>query len=201
MANVSKARLVIDQIVSVFPVEPVPPANVLLVDSQSQNPEAIETLQSFSGRRWDRISVDDLRYNYFALSVFSPRAIAYYLPSYLVAQLVDRSSLDVATSRIDYCFSETSAMRSADNVLVRFTYKQLLAIKNYYALRLLDFINVPSLSVEYFSTAPDVDLALVNVLKWIEFHRARGLMASTEDVARGCDADRASESGSADPRD
>jgi hypothetical protein len=178
MADVSNDTLVIHQIVQAFPVEPVPPASTLLRDFRYENPEAVETSETFEGRTWDSIQAEELRYNYLALSCFSPRAIAYYLPGFLVAHLKDRSVLDVATTRIDYCLSEFITPTSADSILALFTHQQLLAIKSYYVIRMLDEISFYGMSVVLRSSDRDVERAAVNVLKWIEFHRARESIAS-----------------------
>jgi hypothetical protein len=179
MTSVSHNKLVIDQIVRAFPVDSVPPSDKILLESQSENQEAIDTAEAFAGRTWNSMTAEELRYNYVSLSYFSPRAISYYLPGYMVAQLTDRGSIDVAAERIDYCLSETLALTTADSILAWFTLEQLVAIKNYYVIRMLSLIDLESFSR---GTAPwdrDIERAFVNVLKWIEFHRARGSMASS----------------------
>jgi hypothetical protein len=179
MTAVSYDKLVIDPIVKAFPVDSVPPASTLLSCFRVEDQESIDTAEAFAGRTWDSMKAEELRYNYISLSCFSPRAIVYYLPGYMVADLKDKSALDVATTSIDYCLSEKITPTSADSIFALFTHEQLLAIKSYYVSRMLHEISFYGVSYLPRSSDRDVERAFVNVLKWIEFHRARGSMASS----------------------
>jgi hypothetical protein len=82
-----------DEIREAFPASPIPSQIIseeLLYDSERQ-----EIVDAFSGRSWHELSTEELRYHDIALSCYTPRGFAYYLPAYLLAIVDDLERADI----------------------------------------------------------------------------------------------------------
>jgi hypothetical protein len=68
-------------------------------DSELLHPDCMDDcdiLQFYGGVRWQDMSDEMIVYNYAALTAFSPRAFAYYLPAYMLWTLSYPDSIEYA---------------------------------------------------------------------------------------------------------
>ncbi len=75
----------------------------------------------FSGKRWQELTIIELRRYSAALSFLQPEAFRYFLPAFMRAELIDPASADVIGQSIVYKFAEPEAFWAA-------TYEQRLAL-------------------------------------------------------------------------
>jgi hypothetical protein len=90
--NIDTKESAADFVRQVFPLDGVPNRLELILTPRVDD---LELLDAFAGKRWVEFSTKDLRLHEEALSVFTPRALAYYLPAFLTAVLLDRVEADI----------------------------------------------------------------------------------------------------------
>jgi hypothetical protein len=84
-----------------FPLEPVPTEPIVeeaYLRAEAQGDGG--ATRCFSGRRWNALAPDELRYHSDAMYMFTPRAHQYYLPAFMTACLLHPSEVDEIPDKI-----------------------------------------------------------------------------------------------------
>ena len=63
-----------------------------------------EIADYFKGKGWEGHSVEDLRDNHTALSLFTPEAFHYFLPAFMLASIESYDNMDILPDSIRYHF-------------------------------------------------------------------------------------------------
>lgn len=78
----------------------LPSATELISNRGMDLVEAGEFQDAFAGRDWETLSTEFLRVNCAALSYFTDRAFAYYLPAFMVASIKDWEESDIVPETV-----------------------------------------------------------------------------------------------------
>jgi len=84
----------------------------------------------FTGREWSSLSPVEVRKYVAALSFFTPEAFCYYLPAFMLAELLDAETADVAGQFVVYAFAkpQPNYLVSYDARIALFTQVQKQAV-------------------------------------------------------------------------
>ncbi len=84
----------------------------------------------FTGREWSSLSPVEVRKHVAALSFFTPEAFCYYLPAFMLAELLDAETADVAGQFVVFTFGRPKFESQAcyDARIALFTQDQKQAV-------------------------------------------------------------------------
>ncbi|HXB59231.1 MAG TPA: DUF6714 family protein [Candidatus Acidoferrales bacterium] len=103
-----KNDTLIKRILEVFPVDPPPSKeDVLYAGAYPGESELEEIKQFFGDRPWNAITPANVFNFRFALSFFSPPALAYYTPAWMTCSLIDEVAVDTAIDDLVSTFGRT----------------------------------------------------------------------------------------------
>ncbi len=92
-----EARDLVALIATVFPSEPTPARGQVLYQGAYPGESEIEQVAEFFGnRRWGSVTTHDVFRFRHALPFFSPQALAYFTPAWMIASLLDENGVDTA---------------------------------------------------------------------------------------------------------